>query len=164
MSQRSYRYSCFFYKSNSSKMITLDISSSLEWLNPEKVSKAIKDGIAIWVIKLQGTARKEAPIFEWFLRNKIQINRLDNGWTQELNSGAEYSYSIHEWRRPWTMPNVWALQKWADKKGIGIPWYVLARSIMRKWTKWNPFFTRTVELEEDNILAILQNKIKEALW
>jgi len=43
MSQRPYRNPYIVHKSNTPKMITLDISSALDGINPEKVAKAIKE-------------------------------------------------------------------------------------------------------------------------
>jgi hypothetical protein len=83
------------------------------------------------VIVLEARARKETPVgASGMLRNAYR--ETFSGLTGKLVNTKEYAVWVHEGRRPGKMPPVSAIGLWAKRKGIGIPPFVIARSIAKK--------------------------------
>lgn len=131
------------------------LDSSIQKFDSLQVVTALNAGIKKSIFTLSATARKETPVgVSGFLRAAYR-ERFDNLHGELVNT-KDYAKYVHDGRRPGKMPPLAPIALWVKRKGIGIPAFVIARSIARKGTKANPFLTRTIEKEETNIRAIIQ--------
>lgn len=131
----------------------------VEDLDPKKLFIGLKNGIRKSLITLEGTAKMETPVNTGFLRNSFRTRFTDLTW--ELANTSLYAQFVHDWRKPGRMPPTSAIDFWVKRKGIQVPTFLIARSIARKWTQANPFMTRTVEKEENNVQAIFNSEIRK---
>ncbi len=143
-------------------MITLDISSEIPWLNPAVMIAGLRRWIRKGIIVLEGASKKETPVNTGTLRNSYR-SRFE-GIEGELVNTAKYAYWVHEGRKAWIAPPSEPIAYWAKRKGINAPIFLLTRSIAKKWTKAQPFFTRAVEAEEENVISLIKSEISKNLW
>ena len=71
---------------------------------------------------------------------KQGIHSQQSGLKAEVRSNTLHSSIIEYGRRPGTYPPSGPLQRWADRKGIDVPIFVIQRSIMQRGIKARPFF------------------------
>lgn len=71
---------------------------------------------------------------------KQGIHSQHSGLEAEVRSNTLHSSIIEYGRRPGTYPPSGPLERWAQRKGIDMPVFVLQRSIKNKGIKARPFF------------------------
>jgi len=71
---------------------------------------------------------------------KQGIHSQHSGLQAEVRSNTLHSSIIEYGRRPGTYPPAEPLQRWAQRKGIDVPIFVIQRSIAKKGIKARPFF------------------------
>lgn len=103
-----------------------------------------------------GTADRE--IFSNFNKNMMRI----------YGTAKHLFISLETGRKPGRMPNTKALQKWADRKGINVPGFVLAKRIAmfgtRKYREKGPKqFTRFWRKFEHSIIPKNINKFLDSI-
>ena len=124
-----------------------------------EVATALKAGIRKGIFALETRAKPETPVgVSGMLRNGYRSTF--SGLRGELVNTKLYAPFVHDGRKPGKFPPLAPIALWVKRKGIGVPAFVIARSIARKGTKANPFMTRTVEAEETNVRAIIQGEIR----
>ena len=75
---------------------------------------------------------------------KITLDRFEGS----ISSGADYAVAVEKGTKPhWV--SIEAITPWAKSKGI--PPFLVARSIAKKGTKANPFFSRAIEAAKEGI-------------
>jgi len=125
------------------------------------IGRGISDGIQQTTAFLAGESAREAP---------VDTGRLKQGITQKVTdtmgtvftSGKSESYAkfVHQGTRPHSVdPST--LEAWARRKGLNP--YLVARSIRRKGTKANPFFTRAVEQNAQKAVRIFSTLLNKAI-
>lgn len=125
----------------------------------EIVLKTLNTSIKKSIILLQRYAMEETPVDEWRLRSWFETEFKNYYW--RVFNPVEYAIFVHEWTRPHKAPrkNIeeWALRHWLN------PWSVWI-SIMRKWTKANPFMERAVERWENEVDEIFEREINSMIY
>jgi len=125
----------------------------------ETVVKVLSTSIKKSIALLQRYAMEETPVDEWRLRAWFQTEFKK--FYGRLFNPVEYAIFVHEWTRPHKAPRnkieEWALRHWLN------PWSVWI-SIMRRWTKANPFMERAVERWEDQVDEIFQKEIDTMIY
>ena len=125
----------------------------------ETVVKVLSTSIKKSIALLQRYAMEETPVDEWRLRAWFQTEFKK--FYGRLFNPVEYAIFVHEWTRPHKAPRSkieeWALRHWLN------PWSVRL-SIMRRWTKANPFMERAVERWEDKVDEIFQKEIDTMIY
>lgn len=114
---------------------------------PAVAEKHVNSAIKVSLELIKSVARSGAPVgVGRNLREgwAIQMGRFSGKLTSTARSetGFAYGLAIEHGTRPHWVP-ISALKPWAEKKGIN-PWAV-QRSIAKKGTKPNPFFSKAVE-------------------
>lgn len=155
------RYQGIIYETHyhKRKIMEISIEKHLDWLDPKRIRQNIKNGIRKWILILEWTAKKETPVDTWFLRNAYRSRFSWLSW--ELVNTSEYGIFIHEWRKPWKAPPLDHIETWRKRKGIEAPAFLIARKIAQRGTKPNPFLTRTVDIEENNIISLIKSELKK---
>lgn len=125
----------------------------------EPILKMLNNSIKKSVALLQRYAMEETPVDEWRLRSGFQSEFRNFYW--RLFNPVEYAVFVHEGTKPHKAPRTnieeRALRHWLN------PWSVWL-SIMRKWTKANPFMERAVERWEEKVDEIFQREIDTMIY
>jgi len=159
-------WSCACCFSSSEKWIMIDVEVNKKHLKDieekfwkEIVLKTLNTSIKKSIILLQRYATEETPVDEWRLRSSFKTELKNYYWI--LFNPVEYAIFVHEWTKPHKAPrrNIeeWALRHWLN------PWSVWI-SIMRKWTKANPFMERAVERWEKEVDEIFEREINSMIY
>lgn len=158
--KRNQNRSCALcFSSCKESMIDIEINKKeLDDIQKTFWNKAIVDildrSIKKSVILLQRYAMEETPVDEGRLRSWFQTELKPFYW--RVFNPVEYAIFVHEWTKPHKAPRnnieARALRHWLN------PWSVWI-SIMRKWTKANPFMERAVERWEEQVDEIFSKEI-----
>jgi len=125
----------------------------------ETIEKMLSTSIRKSITLLQRYAMEETPVDEWRLRSSFQTEFRKYYW--RLFNPVEYAIFVHEGTRPHKAPRS-KIEEWALRHGLN-PWSVWL-SIMRRWTKANPFMERAVERWENQVDEIFQNEINQMIY
>ena len=123
------------------------------------IQKMLQNSINKSIVLLQRYAMEETPVDEWRLRAWFETEFWKYYW--RLFNPVEYAIFVHEWTSPHRAPRSKieerALRHWLN------PWSVWL-SIMRKWTKANPFMERAVERWEKEVDEIFRDEINWMIY
>ena len=135
----------------------------------KKVEKGTRDAIvratAETATKIQGDARKAAPVDTGQLRVKIQQRVTDK--VGVVWSGAKYGEEVEMGRKPGKWANPYELMGWVKRK-LGVQrnrlksvTYLVNKKIYEKGTKAQPYFFPAVEKHEKRYVKRIMQLIKK---
>lgn len=131
---------------------------------PAIAQKHVDRAIQRSLIRIQDDAKRKAPFgTSGQLRNNwdLRSGKFEGALRSNAQSnGFYYGNAVNFGSRP-HFPPVQALNLWAKRKGLNP--YVVARSIARKGTKANPFFTDAVQGNEKNVDLEFDNALDAIL-
>jgi len=129
---------------------------------PMQSAMNFNDAIAKTLIAVQRYAIMGAPVDTGRLRSNWRLSvQMLRG---ELVNTTDYAIFVAKGTKPhW--PPIKPIEKWANRKGI--PPFLVARAIVRRGTKANPFFDSAVSagrvIADDEFRKALDKTIKELI-
>jgi len=123
----------------------IEMADKYPAISEKHVNKAIKYSL----IRIQDQAKQKAPFgTTGNLRNnwKIQMGRFEGKLSSgAMNNGYNYALAVQFGTKP-HMVSGSSLSLWASRRGLNP--YAVAKSIQRRGTKANPFFSESVESQK----------------
>lgn len=119
---------------------------------PAISEKYVNRAIQRSLIRIQDKAKVNAPFgTTGQLKNNwnLRTGRFQGSLSSNAQSGGYYYGTAVEFGTKPHFPPVDKLTLWAKRKGMNP--YVLAKSISRKGTKANPFFSKSIKSSESDI-------------
>lgn len=131
-----------------------------KWLysGNEVIDKGISKGIAKATLLFEGASAKEAPADTGRLRGGITSTLTPTVGT--IFTSSKYAKYVHDGTKPHKVSGR-RLEGWARKKGLNP--YAVAKSISRKGTKANPFFTRALKKNKIKAISVFEREIDRAI-
>lgn len=132
--------------------VTLEIKGLDELIKkveqfPQVSEKHVNKAINRSLVRVLGAEKREAPFgVSGGLRDRWEV--IMGRFTGTLRSGVGYASGVEEGTPPHPV-SATAIAPWAIKHGLN-PWAV-AKSIAKKGTKANPFFSRAIESQKEEI-------------
>ena len=126
---------------------------------PAIAEKHVNQAIARSIVRILGQEKREAP---FGVTGHLRDNWATNfgRFTGSLRSNSEYSAAVEYGTSPhYVSPQ--QLAPWAAKKGLNP--YAVSKSILKKGTKANPFFKRSVSSQESDVQNEFDIAIKNIL-
>jgi len=131
-----------------------------KWLESgdEAVEKGISKGIAKATLLFEGASAKEAPADTGRLRGGITSSITPTVGT--IFTTSKYAKYVHDGTKPHRVSGS-KLKAWAIRKGLNP--YAVAKSISRKGTRANPFFTRALKKNKIKAVSVFEKEIDRAI-
>lgn len=134
----------------------LDTLQNLADKYPAVAESEVNLAINRSLLRVLGNEKQQAPFgVSGLLRDNWQIQM--GRFTGRLYSLAKYAADVQYGTAPHFV-SAQELLPWAQKKGVNA--WAVAKSIAKKGTKANPFFTRAVDASEAGIASEFETAIK----
>ncbi len=122
------------------------------------IVNGVSKGIRFATHLFERGAAREAPVDSGVLRGEIESTFTST--MGKVFTSTEYAKFVHEGTRPHKVSGK-HLEGWARKKGLNP--YAVAKSISKKGTKANPFFTRAIKKNKNKAMKLFEKEIDKAI-